>query len=161
MVKDIFSILADLSIQYQRINHVPVYTSEQARALVPKTDAASAKNLFLKDKKGKNHYLLVFDDLKMVDFDRLSGQVGSTRLSLASPRRLDAFLGVDPGAVSLLALVNDPDQKVQLLMDHDLWNEEFLQVHPLVNTATLVVAMEDIKRFLQAVGHEVCLVEIT
>ena len=160
MINQIYSLLDDLSIEYQRIDHPPVYTSEQARALVPKQTAASAKNLFLKDKKGREHFLIVFDDQKSIDMKRLAGQIGTTRLSLASPERLQEHLGVDPGAVSLLALVNDPDNRVQLLFDRDLWEEGFLQCHPLVNTTTLVLAMEDVKRFLDRVGHTAELVKI-
>ena len=160
MNKSIYSILDDLSIQYEKIEHAPVYTSEQARQLVPHQGAASAKNLFLKDKKGKNHYLLVFDDQKILEINKLADQIGSSRLSLASVERLKNHLGVDPGAVSLLALINDPDQKVQLLFDQDVWDKESLQCHPLKNTETLVIAMSDIKRFLEHVGHKPGLVEI-
>lgn len=160
MKNDIYSLLDDLSIQYKRIDHVPVYTSDQARLLIPEQPAATAKNLFLKNKKGKNHYLLVFDDRKTLDMKTLANQIGSSRLSLASPERLKAHLNVEPGAVSLLALINDPDNKVQLLLDRDIWEEAFLQCHPLVNTTTLILALADVKRFLQRVGHIPKLVDI-
>lgn len=160
MKKSIYSILDELSIDYQKIEHPPVYTSEQARELVPEQAAASAKNLFLKDKKGREHYLLVFDDEKSLELKELAGQLGVNRLSLASPERLYQYLGVDPGAVSLLALVNDPDQQVQLLFDQDLWEADAMQCHPLVNTETLVIGMAGIKRFLENVGHNVHLVYI-
>jgi Ala-tRNA(Pro) deacylase len=160
MTNNIYSLLDDLSIEYQRIDHLPVYTSEQARSLIPEQPAASAKNLFLKNKKGREHFLIVFDDQKKMDMKQLANQIGSSRLSLASPERLQEHLGVDPGAVSLLALVNDPDKKVQLLFDQDLWNEGFLQCHPLVNTTTLILSMADVKRFLDRVGHITKLVEI-
>jgi len=161
MAEDIYAVLEKLSISFERIDHVPVYTSKQARALIPHQQAASAKNLFLRDKKGKNHFLLVFDDQKKVDFDQLASQINSTRLALASPERLLKHLGVDPGAVSLLALVNDTGHKVKLLMDRELWEEEYLQVHPLVNTITLVIAMPDIKRFLESLTHHPQLVDIS
>jgi Ala-tRNA(Pro) deacylase len=160
MNKKIYTILDDLSIEYKRIDHVPVYTSSQARELIPEQPAASAKNLFLKNKKGKAHFLVVFDDRKTLDMKLLASQIGSSRLSLASPERLQKYLGVDPGAVSLLALVNDPENNVQLVVDRDIWDEAFLQCHPLVNTATLLIAMADVKRFLQGVGHEAELVDI-
>ncbi|HKJ26010.1 MAG TPA: prolyl-tRNA synthetase associated domain-containing protein [Anaerolineales bacterium] len=156
----IFTILDDLSIQYKRIDHVPVYTSQQARELIPEQQAASVKNLFLKDKKGRQHFLVAIADHKSLDMKKLASQIGSTRLSLASPDRLQTYLGVEPGAVSLLALVNDPENQVQLLIDRDVWDEQFLQCHPLVNTATLILAMDDVKRFLEGVGHSPKLVEI-
>ncbi|NIV14807.1 MAG: prolyl-tRNA synthetase associated domain-containing protein [Aliifodinibius sp.] len=160
MSEEIFALLDQLSIDYERVDHVPVYTSEQARRLVPQQNAASAKNLFLKDKKGKNHFLLVFDDQKKIDFEHLAEQIDSSRLSLASPRRLKTHLGIDPGAVSLLALMNDRENEVGLLFDRELWDEEYLQCHPLVNTATLVISMADVKRFLDAVKHQPILVDI-
>ena len=160
MTKNIYSLLDELSIKYVRVDHVPVFTSDQARGLIPIKKAASAKNLFLRDKKGRNHFLLVYDDRNKIDFEQLANQIGSSRLSLASPQRLKAHLGVDPGAVSLLALVNDPDFKVQLLFDRELWDKKFLQCHPLVNTATLVISMLDLKRFLNEIEHEVLLVDI-
>lgn len=160
MLDNLLTLLEELSIQSKHIDHAPVYTSEQARALVPRQQAASAKNLFLKDKKGKNHYLLVFDDRKKIDFDQLAAQIGSSRLSLASPARLNEHLGVEPGAVSLLALINDPSYKVQLLIDREVWNQQSLQCHPLINTATLVIAMPDVKRFLDRVGHAPLLVDV-
>ena len=160
MAKNIYTLLDELSIHYDRVDHVPVFTSDQARALIPKQPAASAKNLFLRDKKGKNHFLLVFDDQKTLDFGQLASQVGLSRLSLASPARLKALLGVEPGAVSLLALINDHAHKVQLLFDRELWDEDFLQCHPLVNTSTLIIAMLDIKRFIEEVGHEAFLVDV-
>jgi len=156
----LISILSALSIPYEKIKHPPVYTSEQARRLVPKQSASSAKNLFLKDKKSRNFYLLVFDDQKKLNIKELSKQIGSTRLSLASPEQLDQLLEVEPGAVSLLALVNDPDQVVQLLFDRELWETNSLQCHPLVNTETLVIPMQAVRRFLEHVGHKVRLVDL-
>lgn len=160
MKQTIYTLLEGLSISYEKIDHPPVYTSEQARQLIPPRPAASAKNLFLKDKKGRNHYLLVFEDSKTLRFEHLAEQIGSSRLSLASLERLERHLGVDPGAVSLLALMNDRDQKVRLLVDRDLWEKEALQCHPLDNTATLVISMGDIRRFLHFTGHSPRLVII-
>jgi Ala-tRNA(Pro) deacylase len=102
----------------------------------------------------------VCDDLKTSDLKALAVQIGESRLSLASPDRLMEFLGLEPGAVSLLALVNDPEHHVQVLVDEDLWGEDKLQCHPLTNTATLIISLPEIKRFLELTGHEVELVTI-
>jgi Ala-tRNA(Pro) deacylase len=160
MKNDIYAFLNSLAIQYKRIDHDPVYTSAQARSLIPEQPAASAKNLFLKNKKGRKYFLLVFDDKKTLDLKTLARQIEESRLSLASPEQLKTHLEVDPGAVSLLALINDPDNKVQLLFDRDLWDEAFLQIHPLVNTTTLILALVDVKRFLRQVGHKARFVDI-
>jgi len=156
----LLQFLDGLSIHYERHDHVAVYTSEQAQRLIARLPGAPAKNLFLRDSKGRRHFLLVFDHAKALDLRALAGQVGVSRLSLASPERLMDRLGVEPGAVSLMALVNDPAHQVEVLIDHDIWQAEALQCHPLVNTATLVVSLEDTRKFLGATGHAVKLVKI-
>ncbi|MBI2072947.1 MAG: prolyl-tRNA synthetase associated domain-containing protein, partial [Gemmatimonadetes bacterium] len=81
-------------------------------------------------------------------------------LSLGSPERLAKYLGVEPGAVTILALINDPDQRVEVFIDEDLWMSPALRCHPLVNTATLVVPREGLERFLAATGHSYRLIRI-
>jgi Ala-tRNA(Pro) deacylase len=157
---DIISILENLSIQYEWIDHPAVYTSEEARELVPHRPARAAKNLFLRDKKGKRHILLVVDDHKSVQFKDLEKQTGLSHLSMGSPDLMLRHLGVTPGAVSLLALVNDPDGNVEVLVDRDLWNGDQIQAHPLVNTATIVMAIADMERFITHTGHSIQLVDV-
>ena len=158
--KELLDYLDRHSIEYECLEHPPVYTSEEARRLIPERPGASAKNLFLRNKKGNQHYLFVCNDLKTSDLKDLAAQVGESRLSLASPERLKKYLGLEPGAVSLLALVNDRENHVQLLVDEDLWEKEKLQCHPLTNTATLIIPLPDIKRFLKVTSHEVRLVKV-
>ncbi len=160
MKADIFQFLDQLSIAYERHDHVAVYTSDQARQLISPLPGSTVKNLFLQIKKGKRYYLLIFDDSKSLDLKSLAHSIGESRLSLASPRRLMDILGVEPGAVSLLALMNDQEHKVNVLIDQDIWASDAIQCHPLINTATLVIAMEDIHRFLAATGHTVTLLNI-
>jgi len=160
MAADIYDILDSLGIQYEHIEHPAVYTSEEARQLVPQRQAKAAKNLFLRDKKGKRHVLLVVADHKAVDFSTIERQTGLRHLSLASPERLMRFLGVTPGAVSLLALVNDPQGRVELLIDRELWEGEEIQAHPLVNTATVVMAIADMACFIDHSGHTIQFVDV-
>ncbi len=160
MTKDIFDILESLSIHYERIDHPAVYTSEEARRLVPHRPARAAKNLFLRDKKGKRHILLVVDDLKSVRFKDIERQTGLTHLSMGSAERLERCLGVTAGAVSLLALINDSEGKVEVLIDRDLWDGEEIQAHPLVNTATVVMAIADMEKFIEHSGHRIQFVDV-
>ncbi len=122
-----------LSIKYEYHEHVAVYTSEQARRLIPPLAGASAKNLFLRDRKGHRHFLLSLPDTKVMDLKSLAASLGLSGLSLASPERLLKYLGITPGAVSLMALVNDTQDKVEVLVDDDLWQADYLQCHPFVN----------------------------
>lgn len=160
MNRTLLEILADLSISYERIDHPAVYTSEEARQLVPQQLAKAAKNLFLRDKKGKRHILLVVEDHKSVQFKAIEWQTGLSHLSMGSPERLMRYLGITPGAVSLLALVNDPEGKVEVLIDRDLWQGENIQAHPLVNTATLVMSIADMEKFIEHNGHSIQFVDV-
>jgi Ala-tRNA(Pro) deacylase len=152
--------LEQLSIHYEIHEHVAVYTSEQARRLIQPLAGASAKNLFLRDKKGKRYFLLTLIDTKTLNLKLLAASLGISGLSLASAERLMNVLGVEPGAVSLMALVNDISRLTEVLIDRDLWQADKLQCHPLINTATLVVSLQDIKKFLASTGHEAKLVNI-
>lgn len=158
--KYLYCILEELNIIFERINHPAVYTNEQARELVLPSNGASAKNLFLRDRKGKRHFLIMLDDNKELDLGDLATQIGSTRLSFASPERLMKYLGIEPGAVSPLALINDTAHDVELWVDQALWNEEIILCHPLVNTATLALSTRDLNRFFEKTDHKINYIKI-
>jgi Ala-tRNA(Pro) deacylase len=103
----------------------------------------------------RRHFLVCVPAAKTVDLRALSAAIGAGRLSFGSPDRLGRFLGVEPGAVTLLALFNDPARAVELYVDEALWEAEAFQFHPLVNTSTLVIARQAVERFLQSTGHKV------
>ena len=152
---DLYQFLAGHKIEYERYDHPAVYTVDDVKRLVPALPAAETKNLFLRDHQGKRHFLVVVPADKRVDIRSLNTVVGSSRLSFGSAGRLKKFLGVDPGSVSIFGLVNDPDHKVELIVDESLWKAEAFQLHPLVNTSTLVVSGASLKRFLALTGHDV------
>ncbi|NIS70080.1 MAG: prolyl-tRNA synthetase associated domain-containing protein [Proteobacteria bacterium] len=157
---DIYQFLADHRIEYTRHDHPPVFTCEEADRLVPDLPAAKTKNLFLRDKKGRRHFLAVVGYEKGVDLLALSALLGVSRLSLASPERLKRYLGVDPGAVTILGVVNDLEKSVEVIVDEDLWRSEAFRCHPLVNTSTLVISKEDLRRLLRITGHDARVVRI-
>ncbi len=157
---DIYAFLDDHGIGYQRHDHPAVFTCEQAKRLVPPLDAADAKNLFVRDRKGRRHFLVVVGYDKSVDLKALAGMLGVRALTLASPRRLRQHLGVDPGSVSLLSVVNDVEGAVQVVVDRALWRAAALGVHPLVNTSTLVMRRGDLERLLEVTGHSLQVLEI-
>lgn len=157
---DIYEFLDAHGIAYQRCDHPAVFTVAEVRRLVPPLDGTHTKNLFLRDKKGRRHVLVVVGSDKQVDIKGLSLVLGFDHLSFGSPERLKKYLGIEPGAVSLLALLNDEAREVSVFVDRELWNADALQCHPLVNTTTLVIAREGIERFLQATGHPYRLVDM-
>jgi len=150
---DIYQFLADHDIEYERHDHPPVFTCEEALRLVPPLPAAKTKNLFLRDRKGRRHFLVAVGYEKAVDLKALASFLGVSKLGFASPERLQRYLGVDAGSVSLLGVVNDVNQEVEVIVDKDLWGAEAFQCHPLVNTSTLVISRDDIQRFLEITGH--------
>ena len=150
---DLYELLAEHGIEYERYDHPAVYTVDEARRLVPELPGAKTKNLFLRDGKGRRHFLVVVPAQKRVNIKGLAGKIEAGRLSFASPQRLQKFLGVDPGSVTLLAVVNDPAHQVEVLIDRDTWESEFFQFHPLINTATLLIPKEALTRFLGVTGH--------
>ncbi|MBX7142970.1 MAG: prolyl-tRNA synthetase associated domain-containing protein [Oligoflexia bacterium] len=149
----IFDVLNKNGIQYTRVDHPPVFTCEEAARVVPKLPGAETKNLFLRDGKGRRHFLLSVGSHKSVDLKALSKLLGVSGLSLASSERLAKYLGVTPGAVSLLALINDSSRQVELLVDEELWAAEAFLCHPLVNTSTLLIAKAGMGKFFELTNH--------
>jgi len=155
-----FNFLEANQIAYSRHDHPAVYTVEEADRLVPELAAAKTKNLFLRDDKGRRHFLVVVPGHKQVNLKTLKNRMGIKRISFGSPQRLQKHLGIEPGAVSILALYNDKALAVELFMDQELWVSESFQCHPLVNTATLEITRENLTRFLEVTGHEMKLIDV-
>ena len=150
---DLARFLADHGIAAPRYEHPPVMTVEESDRLVPKLPGAKTKNLFLRDKKGARHLLCTVDAHRAVDLKRLGEMLGTGALGFASADRLGKHLGITPGSVSLLALVNDRAHAVEFVIDRALWEAEAVQAHPLVNTATMCLTHDALERFLAATGH--------
>lgn len=151
---DIFAFLAQHDIEYVHHEHPPVMTCEEEKLNVPESGAARTKNLFLRDRKGKRHLLLVTTCAKTVSIAAFSDTAGADRLSFASPERLQKYLGVQPGAVTVLGLIHDPGHAIEVFVDADVWNAPSLHAHPLRNDATLVLTHDALVRFLAATGHQ-------
>ena len=157
---DIYKFLDDHQIEYERHDHPPVYTVEDVIRLVPPLEAAKTKSLFLSDAKGSRHFLVIVKGEKRVDLKALPDLLSSSRLRFGSPDRLKKHLGVDPGSVSLFAVVNDIDKAVELIIDSALWKSDAFQFHPLVNTSTLVISRGNVKQFLDKTGHDAQILDV-
>lgn len=156
----ILALLDTLGIAWERHVHAPVFTCEEAERAVPDTGAVHTKNLFLRDKRGRRHVLLVTTCAKTVDIKRVAALAGADNLSFASPDRLARHLGVTPGSVTVLGLANDASHAVELLVDEDVWRAARLHAHPLVNTETLVLEHDGLVRFLAHTGHAAKVVRV-
>ena len=158
---DIYALLDSLGIQYERYDHAPVFTCDEADAAVPNHAAVQTKNLFLRDKRGRRHLLLVTSCEKAVDIKRFAEQADADHLSFGSPERLAKYLGVTPGSVTVLGLMNDTDHGVELFVDGDVWRTPAWRCHPLINSVTLILSREDVERFIAHTGHSPRVVELS
>src|SRR5262245_49294711 len=150
---DLYAVLDELGIEYTKYEHEAVHTCDAAVAAVPDKTSIQTKNLFLRDKPGRRHFLLVTSCEKAVDIKRFAEMIGAGHLSFGSAERLEKHLGLTPGSVTVLGLMNDSSHAVELYVDADVWHREWWNCHPLINTATLVLSRSDIERFLAHTGH--------
>ncbi|WP_201257796.1 prolyl-tRNA synthetase associated domain-containing protein [Photobacterium kishitanii] len=145
---NIYNILDELSIDYKKYDHPAVFSCEQAHLLGLNIEGVATKNLFIKDRKGSRHFLVVVIADKSIDLKSLSQRLGVTSLSFASPRRLEKYLSITPGAVSILDIIKDKNNEVELVIDNTIFNYSSLQCHPFTNTATLDITVNGVQQLL-------------
>jgi Ala-tRNA(Pro) deacylase len=146
--QQVYAALDALGIAYSRHEHPPVFTAEEAAVHWSGIPGARVKNLFLRNKKGDRHYLVILPIEKAADLRALVKTVGDDRLSFGSPERLMARLGLTPGSVSPFGLLHDAAGSVAVIVDQDLRAADRLIFHPNVNTASVSLARADFERFL-------------
>ena len=145
---EVYATLDALGIAYQAYDHPPVFTAEDAAVHWSGIAGTPVKNLFLRNKKGDRHYLVIVGIEKQVDLRTLVKVVGDDRLSFGSPERLMARLGLTPGSVSPFGLIHDQNGSVRVILDEDLRKADGLIFHPNDNTASLTISLADFERFL-------------
>ena len=150
-----YDMLDSLGIGYFRTDHEHADTMEACNEIDAVLGVVICKNLFLCNRQKTAFYLLMMPGDKKFKTKELSAQIGSARLSFAEPEDMLRFLDIEPGAVSIMGLMNDKDNAVRLLIDEDVLKDEFLGCHPCVNTSSLKLKTSDvIEKFLPAVGHD-------
>lgn len=153
--------LEAMGIAYELQEHPAVYTIEEMEALGMTLEGETVvKNLFLRDGKGRRHFLVMVPADKTVNLKALTAQLGVSQLGFASERRLEQYLGLTKGAVSPMGLINDTQAAVTLVVDADLVGNPRLGVHPNDNTATVWVGYEDIVRVARENGNAVVITAI-
>jgi Ala-tRNA(Pro) deacylase len=151
---DLMAMLAELGIATTTVEHPPLFTVEDAQAYRGAIRGAHTKNLFLKDKKDAL-FLVVAPEDAGIDLKQFHHLIGAaSRLSFGKPELLLEALGVTPGAVTAFSAINDKAGRVTVVLDRSLAEAEFVNCHPLFNTATTTIAAADLLRFLRATGHE-------
>ena len=151
--KDFLQFLDLHNFDYERIEHPPVYTCAEAEQHRPQREAVSTKNLFLCDKKARRFFLVVTACEKTMDLKHLAEQINVPKLRFGSEENLERLLGVKPGAVTMMGLINDSERQVELWLDDEIWQADLFQSHPLVNTATLLLSKASLERFFEMSGH--------
>jgi len=156
-----FALLDRLGISYQRVVHPPADTMEDCAAISDVLGTRICKNLFLCNRQKTDFYLLAMPEDKPFHTKDLSHQIGSARLSFASPEAMVELLGCTPGSASVLGLMNDTEHKVRLLMDRETYEAEQFACHPCKNEGSLCMKTSDLLRvFLPHTGHDVTVVEL-
>ncbi|MDU6266593.1 MAG: prolyl-tRNA synthetase associated domain-containing protein [Anaerocolumna aminovalerica] len=157
----VYDLLDELGISYQRVDHEALATMDACQEVDRLLEVNMCKNLFLSNEQKTKFYLLLMPGDKKFKTKDLSKQIGSARLSFGSYEDMEKYLDITPGSVSIMGVMNDKDNQVQLLLDEDITKEEYLACHPCINTSSIKIKMEDVlKRFLPAVGHEPIVVNL-
>ena len=158
-MNDILTLLLEHGIAHETHEHPPVLTVDEARAHWARIDAAHTKNLLLKDAGGV-FWLVAMPAEKPLDLKALPTRIGSKRLRFAPSNQLPELIGVETGAVSAFAIVNDTAEQVRLVIDAELMRAKRVAFHPLDNRRTTVISPDGLLRFLQAIGRQAEVAEI-
>ena len=156
-----FALLEELNVSYTYADHEPALTMEDCKAIDEALGVKMCKNLVLCNRQKTNYYLLLMPGDKVFKTKELSAQINAARLSFASGEAMEELLGVLPGSASVLGLLKDTVNKVQLLIDQDLLEEKYFGCHPCKNTSSLRITTEDLLNLvLPYMGHEYIAVEL-
>lgn len=159
----VYDLLDRLHIEYERVDHEEANTIEACKEIdeVLGEETSICKNLFLCNSQKTKFYLLMLPGSKVFKTKDLSKQIGSSRLSFANQEFMEKFLDITPGSVSVMGLMNDIENQVQLLIDKEVVEAEFFACHPCINTSSIKLRCKDILQvFLPDVHHEPIYVEL-
>ncbi len=150
--KRIYELLEERGIPYEKLEHEPVFTIEEMQKAGITERGGVCKNLFLRDAKGKQHFLVVVKEETRVDLRKLAEKIGSTKLSFGSAERLAKYLGVQQGSVSPLGVLNNQDHEVMVIFEQGLEGGK-IGVHPNDNTATIWLEFADLEKIIKEAGN--------
>ena len=159
-IEEVVSLLDSRGIKYEIARHVPVYTIEEMDALMLPFSESVVKNLFLRDYKGREHYLVVLRKDKNADLKKLKGIIRSTPLSFASEDRLSKYLGLSKGEVTPFGVLNDESHSVKVFIDKDIVADGKLAIHPNDNRATVLIGILDLIGLIAEYGTEVRIIDL-
>jgi len=153
----VYDFLDSLGIEYFRLDHAPAFGSEEelCREIEESLGARICKNLFLANRQRTKFYMLMIPDHKVFRSSDISKQAGSSRLHFAESEYMEELIDCSSGSASVMGLMNDTEYRVQLLVDDDVLNSEYVGCHPCINTSSLRIRSGDIfDKFVKATGHD-------
>lgn len=151
----VYDMLDAAGVEYQRIDHEAVYTMGECEERETLLNAKICKNLFLCNRPKTHFYMLMIPGDKKLKMKELSKQLGLPHLSFADEKYMEEFLDITPGSVSIMGLMNDKDNRVELLVDEDVINSEYLGCHPCINTTSLRLKTKDVfEKILPIMRHD-------
>lgn len=158
----VYDLLDELGISYERVDHEALQTIEACQKVDETLGISICKNLFLCNRQKTAYYLLLLPGYKALKTKELSKQIPTSRLSFSSGEDMEEYLNVTPGSATIMGLMFDPENRVQLVIDEELLKEEWFGCHPCINTSSLKLQTEDvIGKYLQAVHHEYLTVNLS
>ena len=157
----LYELLKQLDIDFEYLEHPEAPTIEIAKQYWAGHDAQHCKNLFFRNHKGNQHYLVILNCDSMMDIHDIEKRLHQGKLSFASEHRLEKYLGVKPGSVTPFGLINDMEHHVIVFLDSTLQNAERLSFHPCINTASLMVKRTDLLKFLDHCGNRYEWMDVT
>ncbi|MDX2429316.1 MAG: prolyl-tRNA synthetase associated domain-containing protein [Bacteroides sp.] len=149
----VLETLDGLSIPYDLFEHPPVPTVEEALPYWNQIEATHCKNLFFRNHKGNRHYLVILRHDRLLNIRDLEQRLKQGKISFASPKRMEKYLGLSGGSVSVFGLINDSENHVHLFLDEALEKAEKITFHPNENTATLAISKSSFLTFLEWSGN--------
>ena len=157
---DLFALFARLGLQTKTVEHVPVFTVEEAKKVHENISGGHCKNLFCKDEKGALWLIVALEDAR-IDLKAAKDRIGSKRLTFGKPELLLEILGVEPGSVTPFGLINDKQALTNVILDEAMMRLAMLNFHPLKNDATTTISSSDLTTFIKATGHNPRIVAVS
>ena len=157
----VYAFLDSLGIDYNRVDHEPAMTMEACEAIDEVLGTSMCKNLFLSNRQETAFYLLLMPADKPFKTKDLSAQLGVARLSFGKAEYMEEYLDITPGSLSILGLMNDKENNVQLLIDEDILSKELIGCHPCINTSSLSLTVKDMReKIIPAMNHKPIIVKL-
>lgn len=147
--EEVYKYLESLNIKYRKVEHKAVFTMEEMSKLNLEDESEVVKNLFIRDDKKQNYYLILVKGDKRVNLKELRNNLGLRPLTFASEEDLEKYLCLKKGSVTILGILNDTEHKVKVLIDNDIKVFKEIGAHPNENTASIWLTLEDIEKILK------------